>query len=40
MEQETGFLGISGTAWSVLGILVLVALVALAFWLDVGIGVA
>ena len=40
MEQEAGFLGISSTTWSVIGVLALIALVVLAFYLDVGIGVA
>jgi hypothetical protein len=43
MEQKTSFLGISGPAWAVIGVLalaagamVLCALVTLAFGLDVG----
>ena len=44
MEQQAGFLGISGTAWRWIGVLALVmvalafcAMVLLAFGVDIGI---
>lgn len=36
MEEQTGFLGISRLTWGVIGILTLVALVVMAFFLNVG----
>jgi hypothetical protein len=36
MEEQTGFLGISDAAWGVIGILLLAALVVMAFITDIG----
>jgi hypothetical protein len=36
MQKQTGFLGVSGLAWGVIGGLLFVALVVLAFFLDIG----
>lgn len=40
MEEQTGFLGISNAAWGVVTILLLVALVIIAFMTDIGTNVA
>ena len=40
MEEQNGFLGISSAAWGVIAILILAALVVLAFFGNVGIDVA
>jgi len=36
MEEQTGFWGISNAAWGVVGILLLVVLVVMAYVTDIG----
>lgn len=36
MTKHTGFLGISGAGWSFIAVLILIAIVVAAFYLDIG----